>query len=152
MASKKDVKSHLRDYGFVFKGTLTNVEYVEPERFVTIIPTLPPRKAPRRFVATFKVTDVWKGPVAATYRIHTREPDGDCIGFPPETNKGYLVFAFLDVITVTPPNVWRLLDWNDLLPLGSAIMRMEEGCGTLSGETTWDDVKDTLKRLGRPLK
>ena len=113
---------------------------------------LPARPVPRRFVATFEATDVWKGPVVATYRIHTREGGGDCIGFATDTNKEYLVFAFLDVVTPTPKDVWRLLEWNDLLPNGSVIMRMEEGCGTLSGETEWNDVKNTLKRLGNPLK
>jgi hypothetical protein len=152
MAAKKDVKATVRGADFVFRGVLTTVDYLDPERSVAPLPTMRPQPVPRRFVATFEVKDQWKGALVPTLRIHGREGGGDCIGFFTGVGSEYLVFAYLEVLAPTPAGTWRLLPWGDIVPFGSVIVRSGEGCGLLNGNTSWDDVKDTLKRLGQPLK
>jgi len=142
-----DVPSAVRQADLIFRGKLVKVEYLDPlqsvpheifkDRMVSV---------PRRFLATLEVNGVWKGKVGRTIVLHTREGSSDCVGFWTDIGKEVLVFANQGVVTPKEPEVWRILEWTDKVPVGQTIT--SPGVCTLNDEIK--DATGTLKKLGAP--
>jgi hypothetical protein len=142
-----DVPSAVRQADLIFRGKLVKVEYLDPlqsvpheifkDRMVSV---------PRRFLATLEVNGVWKGKVGRTIVLHTREGSSDCVGFWTDIGKEVLVFANQGVVTPKEPEVWRIPEWTDKVPVGQTIT--SPGVCTLNDEIK--DATGTLKKLGAP--
>jgi hypothetical protein len=154
--SVPSVSKALKRADVVFRGTITKVDYLDPERTVPLVNGRE-IKIPRRFKATLDVSRAWKGPVTQTFILHTREDgEGDCIGFYSEIRKEVLVFGktepaddhFLDSIDLQGRRHHILsYGWLDLVPKGELITSPPP-C-SLTSEAGFAEQQGWFKRLGR---
>jgi hypothetical protein len=140
-----DVRKAVKDADLVFRGKLVKVEYIDPP-LTAPDPIFKSRTVsiPRRFLATLEVSGVWKGRVGPTIVLHTRESSSDCVGFWTELRTEVLVFANQGVVTPKKPDVWRIPEWTDKVPVGQTII--SPGVCTLSDEVKF--AAGTLRELG----
>ena len=76
-------KDAIRKGSVAFRGTVTNIEYLDEKQG---------RDEPRILV-TFSVERVWSGDLAETFVLHTTENRWTCAGYYFEKDKEYLVVA-----------------------------------------------------------
>jgi hypothetical protein len=134
LCSFPTVPNAVKKADLVFRGRLVNIEYLDKG------------PAPRRFLATVEVSEVWKGRVAHRIVLHTREGSSDCVGFSTEVGKEYLIFANVGRITPKEEGVFRIPEWTDKLPVGQQIV--SPGVCTLSEQIDSGSTR-TLQALGR---
>jgi hypothetical protein len=153
--SVQSVPKAVKGADVVFRGKITKVDYLDPERTVTLVNgrTSP---IPRRFQATLAVSRVWKGPVGQTFIMYTREGGPDCIGFYSEVGKEVLVFGateladdhFLNGVDNQGQqhhDLWY--GWLDLLPKGKSIT--SPIMCSLTEEAVYAEQQGWFNRLGR---
>lgn len=148
LCSPKPIWSERLDSHYILRGTIERVDFLEPPRRVPD-PSWPGETipVPRRFVATIRVTAVWKGVVGRTVQLHEMEYDGMGSGFTTHIGADVLVFAAAHVVSGPIPDVWEFRPWRDVLPIGTRILQTTGLCG-LSGRA--EHVTDTIRALGRP--
>ncbi len=151
------VREAVEGADFVFRGTLAKIEYLDPERTVTVARTKREINLPRRFRATLNITRVWKGSsLTDTVVVYTREPSGgDCRGFYTQIGTDAVFFArtepaddhWLYLTNSEGVETKYLLDgWLDVVQKGEMIM-VPISCSLTA---TADQAENTglLKKLG----
>jgi len=134
MCTPRTVSDAKKSADFVFRGTLTRIDYVDP-----------PSRTGGRFLAMIEVSAVWKGAVGATVVLHTQQPaGGSCSGFWTQVGTEVLVFARRTHIGRFRPTSGP--DWRAQVPRGQVII--SPGTCTLTSEITY--AGETLKKLGPP--
>jgi len=76
-------KKAIRKDSVAFRGTVTNIEYLDAKT----------GKTEPRIVVTFSVSRVWYGNVKKTFFLHTTENSWSCAGYYFFKDKEYLVVA-----------------------------------------------------------
>ncbi len=103
MCSFPTAQEALRNASSVFRGKLSNVDYLEGSYRESSQPFKGTADwRPRRFLATLEVSGVWKGIVGRRIVLHAREGSADCVGFSTEVGTELLVFADQSIVTRSP--------------------------------------------------
>jgi len=128
-------KSQMSNASLVFRGTV---------RRIKTLPQHPEMKGRRRYAATFRIDEYWKGAPGQIATIYFL--DAGCLAAGYETGKEYLVYGSLQEAKDYRADDIFLYGWTDVLPPGTPML-VPTAC-TPDGQTSSRLVRDTLRELG----
>lgn len=129
----------------VFRGKITNVEYVD--FWWSFVDRLLRRPVERsRLLVTMDVAAIWKGDLGRTVVLSQHQGFSSCSGFWTEPGTELLIFAVRYRLAPPQPDTLEIPSWRDRFKVGT-VMTTAPPC-TYNDEVR--NAAETLQQLGPP--